>query len=218
MYDGIQGGLRLLDFRLFSFLLEIKPKVSVLIPVFNQASIISRILNSLLKNLALPAEVIIIIIIDKCNDNSSEVVIDYFSNILKFNELESFQNMIMVKVIISSNLLFKTKADNLGFENAQGEYIIELQSDMSIDEFRFDAKLVVCLEQNQDLFAISGRGVTTLLTVRNSEFKRRTNPISYALHCLFNLVRKGPKIIAPVQYSQHPIEFSQRKILLCQAG
>jgi len=163
----------------FEFAPHTTPKVSLVIPVFNQQDIIARILNSLIENITLPTE--LLIIVDKSRDKSEEEVIRYFQAI---NQIHSpyFNPLVSaVKVIVASKPLFETRSDNVGFRMSRGDYIIEIQSDMLIQDRGFDKKMVAALEQNPDLFAVSGRAITSLSTVKNAEFQRRANIFGYVL-------------------------------------
>lgn len=178
----------MLETKTFNFYPGEEPKVSIVIPVFNQEQIISKIFDSLCENLSLPTEVIVVV--DKSKDKSKHRTLEYFKTMLDTNNHAVPYLLISAIVISSSRTLYETKSDNIGFQVASGEYVIELQSDMLVMDYGFDSKLVACLEQNLDLFAVSGRAITTLHTIRNSEFKRRANPISYASE-QFRLKLKG---------------------------
>ncbi len=163
----------------FEFSSLITPQVSVVIPVFNQEEIIARILNSLIENITLTSE--LLIIVDKGRDKSQEEVLRFFQDIKGGNDTNFNPQISSVKVIVASKPLFETRSDNVGFRMSRGDYIIEIQSDMLIQDRGFDRKMVASLEQNFDLFAVSGRATTSLSTVKNAEFQRRANPFAYVL-------------------------------------
>ena len=153
------------------------PEISIVIPVFNQATIIRRVLDSLLDCLTLPTE--IIVVVDKSSDESELEVLKYFQDLQLVSRVRFQHVLISATTIVSSKTLFETRADNIGFETALGEYIIEIQADMIIDDYAFDMRLVQCLKENPDIFAVSGRAVTSLAAVNNMEFLKRARPISY---------------------------------------
>lgn len=178
------------------FFSDIAPISSIVIPVFNQEQIISRILDSLIENLTLPTQ--LIILVDRSRDFSEQRVLEFFEKMSETSSVRNYSKLVSVDLVISSKTLFETKADNIGFALALGEYVIEIQSDMLIIDPGFDAKLISCLQQNLDLFAVSGRAITSLSAVNNSEFQRRAKPFSYALkQLLLRFNRRSKENLTP---------------------
>jgi len=97
---------------------EIK-KVSIVVPVYNEAKFVEQLLKSLIK-INLPYEKEIIIVESNSNDGSNEIV-DKFKNYKNF------------KVIHQKNALGKGNAVREGFKYASGEVIIIQDADLEYD-------------------------------------------------------------------------------------
>jgi glycosyltransferase involved in cell wall biosynthesis len=120
-----------------------KPKVSVIVPVFNKERIISEMLDKLIGSLTTDYE--LIIINDSSTDNSKIIVTDYLKN--------KNINHIFVSTTVP---IFETACDNLGFFIAEGFYLLEVQSDMIIDDKGFDSRMIYALDNNK-FSSVSGR-------------------------------------------------------------
>lgn len=128
-----------------------KPEVSFVVPVYNQEKLIIENLNSILENSELLHE--LVVVLDKSTDASKEVVEKWAKNHI-FGAYTS-----RVVLVAASSPLYETVADCIGIHYSTAEYIVEIQSDMTIQDFGFDKRLVSGLQQNNDLFALSGRGI-----------------------------------------------------------
>lgn len=136
------------------------PEISVVIPLFNQSAIIGRVLNSVLDNLTLPAQ--IIVIDDKSNDGSSTQVKKWIGN--QKDSVHTFQ------LFRANHSLYETACDVFGIEKSTCENVIEIQADMLIEDPGFDQRLLDALTSSSDLFLISGRG-TGLWSDASNEYK-----------------------------------------------
>ena len=134
-----------------NFNYNLKPEVSVIIPVFEQEKIIYKNLTSIYKCMTLYWE--LILIEDAGKDNTKNEILRWISDF-------SHNGNRLLKIILIENKkeLYETKCDILGFENAESKYLIEIQADMEITEIAFDRKLVKTLECHDDILMISGRG------------------------------------------------------------
>ncbi len=175
---------------------DTQPTSSIVIPVYNQEPIIQKILTSLIENISLPSQ--LIIVVDKSQDFSGQRVLEFFKNFCEASSDNNELKIVSVDLVISSKSLYETKADNIGFNLAHGEFVIELQSDMLLNDRGFDAKLISCLRQNLDLFAVSGRAISSLSAVYNYEFQRRANPFLYAIKMLHQKIFNYSKDV-PIQ-------------------
>lgn len=123
--------------------LDSKPVVSVIIPVFNKDKIISEMLDKLIGSLTTDYE--LIIIDDASTDNSKEIITEY----LKCKNIDH--------VFISTTVpIFETACDNLGFFLARGFYLLEVQSDIIINDKGFDKRMISALDNNK-FSSVSGR-------------------------------------------------------------
>ena len=110
-----------------TFLKE-KPFFSIVTPVYNQENIIIHNFKSILDNTT-EKYYEIIYILDSCSDNTEANLIDFI------NKMEAEYPLLIKIVVLKSSLpLFETSADNLGFVCSEGEYILEIQADMTMTQ------------------------------------------------------------------------------------
>ncbi len=128
-----------------------RPKLSVVMPVFNQAGSATENIRSLVSSLSVPFE--LLILDDASEDQSLPRILEAVTMLPK-----SFPLMMSAQVYSSRWSLFETKSDNFLFSKAIGEFGLEIQADMRIEDPGFDQRLISLLEET-DLFALSGRGV-----------------------------------------------------------
>jgi len=126
------------------------PFISVVIPIYNQESIIERNLRSVLETIIeTPYEMILIV--DACSDKTEEKVLGIFNG-------DGLPDLLTNVVVMRSvSPLFETAADNLGFLCSRGEYILEIQADMQMTERGFNVALLRPFFRISDLIAVSGR-------------------------------------------------------------
>lgn len=137
------------------------PVVSFIIPVHNQGSIIANNLTSI-QNCATTMHEFIIVN-DASADNSAEEILSWIRT------TSSSATLITgITYVQTSTDVFETVCDSLGIELAIGEYIIEIQSDMKISDPGFDRWMMRALQENDDVFAISGRGIHQINAVTNA--------------------------------------------------
>jgi glycosyltransferase involved in cell wall biosynthesis len=127
------------------------PFFSIVTPVYNQENIIIQNLKSILDNTT-EKYYEIIYILDSCSDNTEQILINFINNI-------NINNPLLIKILIlkSSIPLFETSADNLGFICSNGEYILEIQADMTMTEYGYNMKLLKPFTMNENIIGISGR-------------------------------------------------------------
>ena len=111
-------------------------KVSIIIPHYNNKTIISNCLNSLCKLSFKDLEIIVV------DNNSSDDSIDYIRT--KYKD---------IKIISSSNNLGYAGGCNLGSKNAQGEYLLFLNNDTE-HEYNFIEPLVEKLDSDNNISSV----------------------------------------------------------------
>jgi glycosyltransferase involved in cell wall biosynthesis len=134
-----------------TFLKE-KPFFSIVTPVYNQENIIIQHFKSILDNTT-EKYYEIIYILDSCSDNTE-------SNLINFiNKMDEEEYPLLIKIVVlKSNIpLFETSADNLGFICSEGEYILEIQADMTMTQPGYNMKLLKPFTLREDIIGISGR-------------------------------------------------------------
>lgn len=118
---------------------------SIVLPIHNQASIIRRVLDSVVRMTLGTYE--LILILDGCTDSTPTEVRTWVSE----------QHGIPIHIIENQTGLFETACDNQGFRLATGTYILEIQADMEILTLGYNILLTSPLVQYSDLIAVSGR-------------------------------------------------------------
>ena len=126
------------------------PTVSFVIPVHNMGRFLFDNLSKISANSREEHE--FVIVLDDCTDDSLSELGRAAYEMLKS---EVFLGLTVVR---SSQSLFETVSDKVGIALSSGRFVIEVQSDMQIREAGFDSKMVFALQQNLDIFALSGRG------------------------------------------------------------
>jgi glycosyltransferase involved in cell wall biosynthesis len=128
----------------------IPPFMSIVMPIFNQEDIIYKNLSSIVEmTTATPYE--LILIIDKCSDNTETVVMKWVSEV-------SPTPLLTRILVVRSNLpLFETAADNVGFLCAKGEFCLELQADMEMTQRGYNEALLEPFRKVPNIIAVSGR-------------------------------------------------------------
>jgi glycosyltransferase involved in cell wall biosynthesis len=128
-----------------------KPFFSIVTPVYNQENIIVQNFKSILDNTT-EKYYEIICILDSCSDNTETNVIRFINNM-------NVEYPLLVKILIlKSNIpLFETSADNVGFICSNGEYILEIQADMTMTQHGYNMKLLKPFTLNENIIGISGR-------------------------------------------------------------
>jgi glycosyltransferase involved in cell wall biosynthesis len=135
-----------------------KPKVSIVMPIFNQELNIEKNISALVNNLSLPSE--LILINDASEDETDNILTDFFSHRFTFHD-----TILSVVIITFKKPRFETLCDHIGIDFASGDYIIEVQADMEIRESAFDLKMIGILKENDQVFMLSGRGVMDFRTI-----------------------------------------------------
>jgi len=124
---------------------------SVVMPVYNQESIIVKNLQGIINNTFDNFE--IILILDYCYDDTEKHILDYLS---KYQNKKD--NLIQIKIFKNTEKpLFETKCDNIGFKNSQGRYCLEIQSDMEMTEPGYNLHLTKPFLLLENVIAVSGR-------------------------------------------------------------
>jgi GT2 family glycosyltransferase len=124
------------------------PEYSIVMPIHNQATIIKRNLNALLKHTVMPYE--LILILDACDDGTEEQVMTFCS------EAHAFF-LQRITVVRSVTPLFEATCDNIGFRLAQGRYLLEIQADMLMTEPDYNLTLTKPFLKDDDVIGVSGR-------------------------------------------------------------
>lgn len=139
----------------------IDPRCAVVMPVYNQESIISENIRSLADAMVLPSE--LVIVDDASTDASLREILTAVEMLSK-----SSHSFVTIKVIRFSSCVFETRCDVAGFAESTAPFLLEVQADMTITEQGFDRKMVEALLAFDDLLMLSGRGTEPLLPIAAS--------------------------------------------------
>jgi glycosyltransferase involved in cell wall biosynthesis len=120
-----------------------QPLVSVIVPVYNKKTIISKILRALIENVGSTIEVIVVD--DSSEDGTLQEVLSFFDEATV--DFVIFQNSVP---------LYETACDNIGFSIARGDYLLELQADIYLKDPSFDLRMIE-FSQKGNIGTVSGR-------------------------------------------------------------
>jgi glycosyltransferase involved in cell wall biosynthesis len=139
---------------------------TMVMPVYNQEKRLKDVLLKILKNSELNFN--IIFIDDASDDNSMDVINEFVCDVVSSNT----KKVIEISIIKNLVPIYETACDNQGFKEANTEYIIEIQSDIHIEEIGFDKRMIHAME-TFNLGAVSGRHVHyfSMLEGRRAWFK-----------------------------------------------
>lgn len=156
------------------------PEISIVLPVFNQEIIISDVIHGIVKSMTLPFE---LIVIDDASEDASLAAIlgtcqeEYSHRLSNFLGYSIYQN---------SRSQFETYCDAFGFSKSKGKYLLELQSDMIVDDNGFDQRFAHAMTLFPNLFAISGRGTEPIDAI-SKDFVRNYGKINNQTFMLLRL-------------------------------
>lgn len=184
------------------------PEVSFVVPVFNQAKIIGEHLESIRSNARLLHEVVVIV--DGCTDDTAVQVQAWASR------SAGVGNTVGVTAVVVETGIFETLSDSVGASLSTGEYLIEVQADMLIQDPGFDVGMTSALRDHPELVVVGGRGahsfsaagligrrsainqrVARRIVTSSSRFSRRYVPTRGELHLSDSIGRGGELIDVP---------------------
>ena len=128
------------------------PTFSIVMPIHNQGAILYDVVTKIFIHTQGLYDVFFLL--DGCTDNSRDELLRAVTSIPK--------GVCNLTIASSPSGIFETSCDNLGFVNARGKYIVEIQADMQIQTLGYNVLLAMPLEIYPDLIAVSGRCCHTL--------------------------------------------------------
>lgn len=132
-----------------------------LLTIHNKDFLIGNVCESLLKNLSLINNQIIVVF-DGCTDNSESIVKDVFKNVTNKK----------IDYVYTDNV-FETKANNAGLKLVENDYVILIQDDMVVNEKDFDLRMLSPFKKFNDVFAV------TSFVAHNNVYNEQTKQINY---------------------------------------
>ena len=91
-----------------------QPNIAAVIPTFNRGAVVSRAIDSVLRQTLLPSE--IIVVDDGSTDNTLDIV----------NKIKSKTNLKIKIIPLSNSFGGPSKARNVGIDNSIGDYLFFL--------------------------------------------------------------------------------------------
>lgn len=129
---------------------NVPPFFSIVMPIHNQAAILRRNVQSLLDmTTGRPYE--IIFVVDACSDATLPTLQEWLMGVAAYPWL------IAITVAVSDDPLFETAADNVGFRLARGDYLLEIQADMTMTEPGYNMRLLQPFLLDPTMIGVSGR-------------------------------------------------------------
>jgi glycosyltransferase involved in cell wall biosynthesis len=164
------------------------PILSVVIPVFNQELKIESVIQSLLLNLTVPTE--LIVIDDASADQSLVVLREVLARFVPLSKHLTQSCLFSFQIAA-----FETHCDCFGMENAKADYVLELQADMYINEPGFDRKMIDAIRKYPDILMLSGRGTENIAPVQQEYSRGLGSQVSssgsFILHIFSRLLRRS---------------------------
>jgi glycosyltransferase involved in cell wall biosynthesis len=148
------------------------PRLSCVIPVFNQEKIIYGHLSSIVNNARGSIE--LVIIDDASKDSSRKEILKFISDLSPLME-----NILRVRLYRTNISVYESRAEDFGFRVSQGQFVLGIQADMKILQLGFDDELVGVLSCRPNFSILSCRGTHSFyhldngLTYRGRELSDR---------------------------------------------
>lgn len=138
----------------------VKPRISCVIPVFNQEEFIYSHLKSLVASMSQDFEVIVI---DDASLDSSR------NEVMRFTQdfSHSLEHLVGIRVFGTKISVYESRCEDFGFRKANGEYLFGIQSDMKVLHPEVDKLLIDTLESNPEIYLLSCRGVHKIQDLAN---------------------------------------------------
>ena len=127
-----------------------QPEFSVVMPIYNQSNIIVRNLESVVRHTKGVYEMILIV--DACSDDTEIKVMTWAAS-----QSPLPKDCVQIVIIKSETPLFECSADNIGFTIARGQYLLEIQADMTMTEDGYNFLLRRPFEVLHTVIGVSGR-------------------------------------------------------------
>lgn len=125
---------------------------SIVIPVYNQESIIVDNIASAIEMMGGSDAFEVIIVCDGCDDSSESKIVEFFKKYAA-----CYKRLDRAVVIHQPTPIFETACDNMGFVLSRGKYIIEVQADMKIVTYNYNELLRLPFKINPKVCGVSGR-------------------------------------------------------------
>ncbi|HGF7570134.1 TPA: glycosyltransferase [Enterococcus hirae] len=152
--------------------------VSVILPIYNEEKkIVEKVINSILNQQDILLE---LIIIDDMSNNRTELINSvYYKYEYKDN----------VKIYYPKKNIGKRHCQKIGFDNAEGDYIVTIDSDTIIHDPFSIAKLISRFVDDEKIGAVTGD-----VKVENNANNLLTKLISYRYWTAFNQEREAQSL------------------------
>lgn len=171
------------------------PEISIVMPVFNQELILPLVIEKLIRSMTLTFE---IIFIDDASEDASLIkILETCSREFEYQ----CPNFLSYSVYQNKKSKFETYCDSFGFSKSKGKFLLEVQSDMIIDDYGFDERLVQAMNQFPELFAISGRGTEPIDVIAKDYMAYHQNFSFRVFQILVSVLRQIKFTTNPIRYA-----------------
>ena len=130
------------------------------IPVKNQESIITQVLEQLIMRLTSPTE--IGLLFDNCTDRSFQQANDFLRR-----EMSKYENLIRVHFLQSDDELFESTCENILFKLSDASYVVSFQADILLLDDTFFERSEKAFSKVDKLLGISGRATIPLMPIKS---------------------------------------------------
>jgi glycosyltransferase involved in cell wall biosynthesis len=178
------------------------PEISIVMPVFNQESIVPLVIENLIRSMALTFE--IIIIDDASEDASLTKILETCSREFAYQ----CPNFLSYSVYQNTKSKFETYCDTFGFSKSNGKFLLEVQSDMIINDYGFDKRLVQAMNQFPELFALSGRGTEPMEIIAKDYLEYHQKFNFRVIQILGSMLRRFKLAMNPISDAPDEPSFS----------
>jgi len=161
--------------------LKSKSVWTLVMPIFNQEKLIAKILEKICENSGYHFDVILI------NDGSTDGTM---KKLLRLSRIIKNKKINRMTLIHNAFPIYETACDNQGFKVAKTEFIIEIQSDIYVNDKNFDKKMISAMN-DFNLGAVSGRQVHNFSFIDPSKKKWLKYPLSYIKYKILNIEKES---------------------------
>lgn len=125
---------------------------TMVMPIFNQEKGLIEVLSKVIEHAALPFNMVLI------DDASADDSLARAKSFIADLQIKKTKKVVDILLVQNKTPIYETACDNQGFRLANTDYIIEIQSDIHVEEFGFDQKMIHAMNR-LGLGAVSGRHV-----------------------------------------------------------
>lgn len=188
-----------------------EPNVSVILTIFNQAKLVSHVIEGICRNARGPFE---LIVVDDSSSDGTLRILDSLLNQMIDSGSELFPLVTRVCLIKSKISSYETACDQMGLMEAKSKISILVQGDIVIEEVGYDLSMINAINADPSLFFLSARGVVPFESVKLTSLLTTRNSIKKMWHKFAKLaLKKANRIVADTKnIKEDSVEFIYNRI------